>query len=73
MTVFWRCPECRLIFCFRDEFRHEDFMLCRCCGSEWIVSKSGEAKAIETEGGNLFALGPSQRVRPRDTCEQPHS
>lgn len=54
MTVFWRCPECELIFCFRDEFRHEDFMLCRCCGSEWLVDSTGEAKPVSSGPSEIF-------------------
>lgn len=61
MTVFWQCPECELIFCFRDEFRHEKFMLCKCCGSEWIVESTGEATPVSTADDLDFTpkRGPS--------------
>lgn len=70
MTVFWRCPECKLIFCFRDEFRHEDFMLCKCCGSEWLVDSTGEATPVGKGDDLDFTRGQTSRPHNYYTSRQ---
>ena len=41
--VFWRCPDCKLIFVLR--FSDPDgFTVCACCGALWSVSASGDVR-----------------------------
>lgn len=41
MNTFWRCPTCKLIFCLREEFRVDEYVICKCCGGEWVVPREG--------------------------------
>ena len=59
MTVFWKCPTCDLIFCMREELRLDDYVICRCCGREWIVDRGGDATAVSTaraSGADLVSV-----------------